>query len=191
MDGELAAATIDAVGSNRQQVTATFAGQADAWKAAWRELTDTAWDCGLRWGDAATDRDIATQINECLSRKQGTVAGSDTAISSGTLADTATVPNANTLDGNDTANQTGAPPDTAAEPTTATPPACALVWRVCEQAEAATFGGVVGGQTNVAALADGLPTALAVIESACAQRSRFPATARLRHRMFPASLFRR
>lgn len=191
MDGESAAATIDAVGSNRQQVTAMFAGQADAWKAAWRELTDTAWDCGLRWGDAATDRDIATQINECMSHGQGTVVGSDTAISSGTLADTATVPNANTLDGYDAANQTGAPPDTAAEPTTATPPACALVWRVCEQAEAATFGGVVGGQTNVAALADGLPTALAVIESACAQRSRFPATARLRHRMFPASLFRR
>lgn len=173
MDGESTTATSGAFRSNRQQVTATFAGQADAWKVAWRELTDTAWDCGLRWGDAATDRDIATQINECLSRKQGTVAG------------------VSTQAGYDAANQTGAPADTAAEPTTATPPACALVWRVCEQAEAATFGGVVGGQTNVAALADGLPTALAVIESACAQRSRFPATARLRHRMFPASLFRR
>lgn len=37
-----------------------------AWIGAWRELQDTAWDCGARWPATATDRDIADVVGAAL-----------------------------------------------------------------------------------------------------------------------------
>lgn len=37
-----------------------------AWIGAWRELQDTAWDCGARWPAMATDRDIADVVEAAL-----------------------------------------------------------------------------------------------------------------------------
>ena len=37
-----------------------------AWIGAWRELQDTAWDCGARWPATATDRDIADVVEAAL-----------------------------------------------------------------------------------------------------------------------------
>lgn len=37
-----------------------------AWISAWRELQDTAWDCGARWPATATDRDIVDIVRRTL-----------------------------------------------------------------------------------------------------------------------------
>lgn len=47
-----------------------------AWIGAWRELQDTAWDCGARWPATATDRDIADVVEAALAcEAAGKVAG--------------------------------------------------------------------------------------------------------------------
>ncbi|MBM6981522.1 MAG: DUF58 domain-containing protein [Bifidobacterium thermophilum] len=47
-----------------------------AWIGAWRELQDTAWDCGARWPVTATDRDIADVVGVALAcEAAGKVAG--------------------------------------------------------------------------------------------------------------------
>ncbi|WP_162177553.1 transglutaminase-like domain-containing protein [Bifidobacterium thermacidophilum] len=47
-----------------------------AWIGAWRELQDTAWDCGARWPATATDRDIADVVGAALAcEAAGKVAG--------------------------------------------------------------------------------------------------------------------
>ena len=47
-----------------------------AWIGAWRELQDTAWDCGARWPVTATDRDIADVVGAALAcEAAGKVAG--------------------------------------------------------------------------------------------------------------------
>lgn len=42
------------------------ASVSSTWVAAWRELQDTAWDCGARWDATATDRDIADTVGQAL-----------------------------------------------------------------------------------------------------------------------------
>ena len=47
-----------------------------AWIGAWRELQDTAWDCGARWPATATDRDIADVVEAAFAcEAPGKVAG--------------------------------------------------------------------------------------------------------------------
>lgn len=48
----------------------------ERWIAAWREITDSAWDNGMRWGKADTDRDIARHIADLL--ESGLSAGTET-----------------------------------------------------------------------------------------------------------------
>lgn len=48
----------------------------ERWIAAWREITDSAWDNGVRWGEADTDRDIARHIADLL--ESGSSAGAET-----------------------------------------------------------------------------------------------------------------
>lgn len=48
----------------------------ERWIAAWREITDSAWDNGVRWGKADTDRDIARRIADLL--ESGSSAGAET-----------------------------------------------------------------------------------------------------------------
>lgn len=48
-----------------------------AWTLAWREVTDTAWDCGLRWSADDTDRDVARRIADAVpdAAAAGTIVG--------------------------------------------------------------------------------------------------------------------
>ncbi len=48
----------------------------ERWIAAWREITDSAWDNGVRWGEIETDRDIARRIVGWLG--SGLSAGAET-----------------------------------------------------------------------------------------------------------------
>lgn len=41
-------------------------GMGWAWRAAWREACDSAWDAGVRWSPVDTKRGIAGRIAECL-----------------------------------------------------------------------------------------------------------------------------
>ena len=41
-------------------------GMGRAWRAAWREACDSAWDAGVRWSPVDTERGIAGRIAECL-----------------------------------------------------------------------------------------------------------------------------
>ena len=41
-------------------------GMGWAWRAAWREACDSAWDAGVRWSPVDTERGIADRIAECL-----------------------------------------------------------------------------------------------------------------------------
>ena len=41
-------------------------GMGRAWRAAWREACDSAWDAGVRWSPVDTERGIADRIAECL-----------------------------------------------------------------------------------------------------------------------------
>lgn len=41
-------------------------GMGWAWRAAWREACDSAWDAGVRWSPVDTERGIAGRIAECL-----------------------------------------------------------------------------------------------------------------------------
>ena len=46
------------------------------WIAAWQEIVDSAWDNGVRWGKAETDRDIVRRITDRL--ESGSSAGTET-----------------------------------------------------------------------------------------------------------------
>lgn len=48
----------------------------ERWIAAWREIADSAWDNGVRWGEIETDRDIARRIVDLL--ESGSSAGTET-----------------------------------------------------------------------------------------------------------------
>lgn len=41
-------------------------GMGWAWRAAWREACDSAWDASVRWSPVDTKRGIADRIAECL-----------------------------------------------------------------------------------------------------------------------------
>ena len=60
----------------------------ERWIAAWREITDSAWDNGVRWGKADTDRDIARHIADLL--ESGSSAGTETVEQVGRIAVQAT-----------------------------------------------------------------------------------------------------
>ncbi|MBW3088771.1 DUF58 domain-containing protein [Bifidobacterium sp. 82T24] len=50
----------------RRRYARIRAGDADAPRLAWRELTDTAWDHGIRWAPGATDADVVAAIMTAL-----------------------------------------------------------------------------------------------------------------------------
>ena len=60
----------------------------ERWIAAWREITDSAWDNGVRWGKAETDRDIVRRITDRL--ESGSSAGTETIEQVGRIAVQAT-----------------------------------------------------------------------------------------------------
>ncbi|HJG41045.1 transglutaminaseTgpA domain-containing protein [Bifidobacterium pullorum] len=56
----------------------------ERWIAAWQEIVDSAWDNGVRWGKADTDRDIARHIADLL--ESGLSAGTETVEQVGRIA---------------------------------------------------------------------------------------------------------
>lgn len=56
----------------------------ERWIAAWQEIVDSAWDNGVRWGKAETDRDIARHIADLL--ESGLSAGTETVEQVGRIA---------------------------------------------------------------------------------------------------------
>lgn len=60
----------------------------ERWIAAWQEIVDSAWDNGVRWGKADTDRDIARRIADLL--ESGSSAGTETIEQVGRIAAQAT-----------------------------------------------------------------------------------------------------
>lgn len=60
----------------RLRIASGTGADGERWIAAWREITDSAWDNGVRWGEADTDRDIARRIVGWL--ESGLSAGTET-----------------------------------------------------------------------------------------------------------------
>ncbi len=60
----------------------------ERWIAAWREIADSAWDNGVRWGKAETDCDIVRRITDRL--ESGSSAGTETIEQVGRIAVQAT-----------------------------------------------------------------------------------------------------
>lgn len=60
----------------------------ERWIAAWQEIVDSAWDNGVRWGKAETDRDIVRRITDRL--ESGSSAGTETIEQVGRIAVQAT-----------------------------------------------------------------------------------------------------
>ena len=56
----------------------------ERWIAAWQEIVDGAWDNGVRWGKAETDRDIARHIADVM--ESGLSAGTETVEQVGRIA---------------------------------------------------------------------------------------------------------
>ncbi len=68
----------------RLRIASGTGADGERWIAAWREITDSAWDNGVRWGKAETDRDIARHIADLL--ESGLSAGTETVEQVGRIA---------------------------------------------------------------------------------------------------------
>lgn len=60
----------------RLRIASGTGADGERWIAAWREIADSAWDNGVRWGEIETDRDIARRIVDLL--ESGSSAGTET-----------------------------------------------------------------------------------------------------------------
>lgn len=60
----------------RLHIASGTGADGERWIAAWREIVDSAWDNGVRWGEIETDRDIARRIVDLL--ESGSSAGAET-----------------------------------------------------------------------------------------------------------------
>lgn len=60
----------------RLRIASGSGSAGERWIAAWREIADSAWDNGVRWGEIETDRDIARRIVGWLG--SGLSAGTET-----------------------------------------------------------------------------------------------------------------
>lgn len=60
----------------RLRIVSGTGADGERWIAAWREIADSAWDNGVRWGEIETDRDIARRIVDLL--ESGSSAGAET-----------------------------------------------------------------------------------------------------------------
>lgn len=72
----------------RLRIASGTGADGERWIAAWQEITDSAWDNGVRWGKADTDRDIARHIADRL--ESGSSAGTETIEQVGRIAVQAT-----------------------------------------------------------------------------------------------------
>lgn len=72
----------------RLRIASGSGSAGERWIAAWREITDSAWDNGVRWGKAETDRDIVRRITDRL--ESGSSAGTETIEQVGRIAVQAT-----------------------------------------------------------------------------------------------------
>lgn len=60
----------------RLRIASGTGADGERWIAAWQEIVDSAWDNGVRWGKAETDRDIARRISDRL--ESGSSVGAET-----------------------------------------------------------------------------------------------------------------
>lgn len=72
----------------RLRIASGSGSAGERWIAAWQEIVDSAWDNGVRWGKADTDRDIARRIVDLL--ESGSSAGTETIEQVGRIAVQAT-----------------------------------------------------------------------------------------------------
>lgn len=72
----------------RLRIASGTGADGERWIAAWQEIVDSAWDNGVRWGKADTDRDIARRIVDLL--ESGSSAGTETIEQVGRIAVQAT-----------------------------------------------------------------------------------------------------
>lgn len=72
----------------RLRIASGTGADGERWIAAWQEIVDSAWDNGVRWGKADTDRDIARHIADLL--ESGLSAGTETIEQVGRIAAQAT-----------------------------------------------------------------------------------------------------
>lgn len=68
----------------RRRIASGTGADGERWIAAWQEIVDSAWDNGVRWGKAETDRDIARHIADLL--ESGLSAGTETVEQVGRIA---------------------------------------------------------------------------------------------------------
>lgn len=68
----------------RLRIASGTGADGERWIAAWQEIVDGAWDNGVRWGKAETDRDIARRIADRL--ESGASAGTETVEQVGRIA---------------------------------------------------------------------------------------------------------
>lgn len=68
----------------RLRIASGTGADGERWIAAWQEIVDSAWDNGVRWGKAETDRDIARHIADLL--ESGLSAGTETVEQVGRIA---------------------------------------------------------------------------------------------------------
>lgn len=72
----------------RLRIASGTGADGERWIAAWQEIVDSAWDNGVRWGKAETDRDIVRCITDRL--ESGSSAGTETIEQVGRIAVQAT-----------------------------------------------------------------------------------------------------
>ena len=72
----------------RLRIASGTGADGERWIAAWQEIVDSAWDNGVRWGKAETDRDIARRISDRL--ESGSSVGAETVEQVGRIAAQAT-----------------------------------------------------------------------------------------------------
>ena len=72
----------------RLRIASGSGSAGERWIAAWQEIVDSAWDNGVRWGKAETDRDIVRRITDRL--ESGSSAGTETIEQVGRIAVQAT-----------------------------------------------------------------------------------------------------
>ena len=72
----------------RLRIASGTGADGERWIAAWQEIVDSAWDNGVRWGKAETDRDIVRRITDRL--ESGSSAGTETIEQVGRIAVQAT-----------------------------------------------------------------------------------------------------
>ena len=68
----------------RLRIASGTGADGERWIAAWQEIVDGAWENGVRWGKAETDRDIARRIADRL--ESGASAGTETVEQVGRIA---------------------------------------------------------------------------------------------------------